>query len=167
MRCQTAHRGLTEIERDCCTERERGGLACQRVGPRSRCERVIVLNAGVCPGNRIRSRIGRERIGASEAGCRARQGITACTSGQPTRGHAGPELVDTHFREAFRVLAEGGELAILNFSYRDDIAADRRDFERLCRAWGFEVLAAAQRPFKMWDGIAFRARKRDMLRSQP
>jgi ubiquinone/menaquinone biosynthesis C-methylase UbiE len=82
--------------------------------------------------------------------------------------HAGPELVDTHFREAIRVLAAGGELALLNVSYRDDIAADRRDFERLCRTWGFEPLAAAptaQRPFRMWDGVAFRARKRAILRS--
>lgn len=81
--------------------------------------------------------------------------------------HAGPELVDTHFREAFRVLTTGGELAILNFSYRDDLAADRRDFERLCQTWGFELIAAAQRPFKMWDGVAFRARKRAMLPVQP
>jgi ubiquinone/menaquinone biosynthesis C-methylase UbiE len=74
--------------------------------------------------------------------------------------HAGPELVEAHAREIRRVLKEGGQLAVLNFSYRDDIAADRRDFEQLCQTWGFELLAAGQRPFRMWDGVAFRACKR-------
>jgi SAM-dependent methyltransferase len=74
--------------------------------------------------------------------------------------HAGPELVATHAREAARVLRPGGELAIFNYSYRDDIAADRRGFSRLCRDHGFELLTAGEQPFKMWDGVAFRARKR-------
>jgi ubiquinone/menaquinone biosynthesis C-methylase UbiE len=73
--------------------------------------------------------------------------------------HAGPELVETHGREAARVLRDGGELAILNYSYRDDVPADRRDFERFCQAHGFEMRAAGQRPFQMWDGLAFRARR--------
>jgi SAM-dependent methyltransferase len=74
--------------------------------------------------------------------------------------HAGPELVETHVREAARVLRTGGELGIFNFSYRDDIAADRREFEALCRNGGFELLTAGEQPFKIWDGVAFRARKR-------
>jgi SAM-dependent methyltransferase len=74
--------------------------------------------------------------------------------------HAGPELVETHGREAARVLRPGGELAIFNYSYRDDIPADRRDFESLCRTRGFELLTAGEQPFTMWDGVAFRARKR-------
>lgn len=74
--------------------------------------------------------------------------------------HAGPELTETHFREMARVLRPDGELVILNFSYRDDIAADRRDFERLCSLSGFERILAGRQLFKMWDGIAFRARKR-------
>src|SRR5262249_24963782 len=39
--------------------------------------------------------------------------------------HAGEELVAAHWREAVRVLRPGGELAIFNYSYRDDISADR------------------------------------------
>jgi SAM-dependent methyltransferase len=74
--------------------------------------------------------------------------------------HAGPELVEAHFREAARVLRAGGELGIFNFSYRDDIAADRREFEARCRDGGFELLTAGEQPFKIWDGVAFRARKR-------
>jgi SAM-dependent methyltransferase len=74
--------------------------------------------------------------------------------------HAGPELVETHFREAARVLRPGGELAIFNYSYRDDTDADRREFSRLAAAHGFEVLLAGEQPFRVWDGIAFRARRR-------
>jgi len=73
--------------------------------------------------------------------------------------HAGPEVVATHFREAKRVLRPGGELALLNLSYRDDVAADRREHARLCLDHGFELVANGEQPFKLWDGVAFRARK--------
>ena len=74
--------------------------------------------------------------------------------------HAGEELVAAHWREAARVLRPGGELAIFNYSYRDDISADRREFTALCRATDFELLAVGEQPFTAWDGIVFRARKR-------
>src|SRR5206468_2947650 len=37
---------------------------------------------------------------------------------------AGPGLVETHVAEAARLLAPGGDLAILNFSYRGDLDLD-------------------------------------------
>jgi len=63
-------------------------------------------------------------------------------------------------RDAARVLRPEGDLALLNFSYRDDILADRREFELLCRDHGFALITAGQPPFKSWDGVAFRARRR-------
>ena len=74
--------------------------------------------------------------------------------------YAGPALVETHFREAARVLRPGGELAIFNFSYRDDVPTDRREVARLCPACGLTLLANGEQPFRRWDGIAFRAQKR-------
>jgi len=75
--------------------------------------------------------------------------------------HAGLELVATHWREMVRVLRPGGEIAIFNYSYRDDVTADRREFTALCRACGCEVLAAGDQPFKVCDGLAFRARSKE------
>jgi ubiquinone/menaquinone biosynthesis C-methylase UbiE len=72
---------------------------------------------------------------------------------------AGPEMVETHFHEAARVLVPGGELVILHFSYRDDTAADRLEVRRLCRAAGFSVVMNGAQPFKLWDGVVFRMRR--------
>ena len=44
---------------------------------------------------------------------------------------AGPELIETHFAEAARVLRAGGDLVILNLSYRGDLESDRQDVNRL------------------------------------
>ncbi|HEX9942776.1 MAG TPA: methyltransferase domain-containing protein [Thermoanaerobaculia bacterium] len=72
---------------------------------------------------------------------------------------AGPEVVETHFHEAARVLVPGGEFVILHFSYRDDAEADRAEVRRLCRAAGFSLVMNGAQPFKLWDGVAFRMRK--------
>lgn len=72
---------------------------------------------------------------------------------------AGPAVVERHFEEAARVLAPGGELVILHFSYRDDTEADRQEVRRLCRATGFSVVMNGAQPFKLWDGVVFRMRK--------
>lgn len=72
---------------------------------------------------------------------------------------AGPEIVDAHFHETARVLAPGGELAIFNFSYRDDLDADRHEVRKLCRAAGFSLTMNGAQPFRLWDGVAFRMRK--------
>ena len=72
---------------------------------------------------------------------------------------AGPEMVETHFHEAARVLKPGSEFVILHYSYRDDTGADRAEVRRLCRAAGFTVTMNGAQPFKLWDGVAFRMRK--------
>jgi SAM-dependent methyltransferase len=72
---------------------------------------------------------------------------------------AGPEVVETHFHEAARVLKPGGEFVILHFSYRDSTERDRAEVRKLSRAAGFTVTMNGAQPFKLWDGVAFRCRK--------
>jgi SAM-dependent methyltransferase len=68
---------------------------------------------------------------------------------------AGPALVRRHVEEAGRVLKPGGQLLILNHSYRGDEAADRRELADLAAATGFRLRQAGTRPFALWDGLAF------------
>lgn len=72
---------------------------------------------------------------------------------------AGPELVETHVAEAARLLAPGGDLAILNFSYRGDLDLDAVELAGLCDAHGLVPEVLGQQPFTLWDGAAFLARK--------
>jgi SAM-dependent methyltransferase len=72
---------------------------------------------------------------------------------------SGMPLVRTHFAEAARVLRAGGELVVLNFSYRGDAALDCADVSSLASAYGFEVLVNGTTPFSLWNGAAFRMRK--------
>jgi SAM-dependent methyltransferase len=71
-------------------------------------------------------------------------------------------LVETHFAEAARVLAPKGELVVLNFSYRGDLARDRRDVEALAEASGFDVRVNGAAPFRLWNAPAFRLTKRSV-----
>lgn len=61
-------------------------------------------------------------------------------------------LAARHVAEAARVLRPGGSLLILNFSYRDDDAADRRDVAALAEASGFALLRNGTRELPLWDG---------------
>jgi predicted TPR repeat methyltransferase len=72
---------------------------------------------------------------------------------------SGYELVDRHVAESHRVLKPGGELAILNYSYGGDVAADGAELGRLAARHGFEVVMAGERPFDLWDGVAWRMKK--------
>lgn len=72
---------------------------------------------------------------------------------------AGMELADRHVAEAARVLRPGGDCVILNFSYRGDPEADRRDVARLGREAGLIMLRQGTREFELWDGRAFHLRK--------
>jgi len=70
----------------------------------------------------------------------------------------GMALVETHFAEAARVLAPGGDLLILNFSYRESLELDHEDVARLAATNGFDVLVNGEQPFRLWDGAAFHLR---------
>jgi SAM-dependent methyltransferase len=72
---------------------------------------------------------------------------------------SGMPLVAAHFVEIARVLRTDGELVLLNFSYRGDAHADRRDVEALAAAHGFDLLVNGETPFALWNGAAFRLRK--------
>jgi SAM-dependent methyltransferase len=72
---------------------------------------------------------------------------------------AGPELVATHVAAAARLVAPGGDLAILNLSYRGDLDLDCVEFAELCDAHGLVPEVLGQQPFDLWDGAAFLARK--------
>jgi SAM-dependent methyltransferase len=73
----------------------------------------------------------------------------------------GMTLAGTHFAEAARVLAPGGDFLILNFSYRESLELDREDVARLAAENGFAVLVNGEQPFRLWDGAAFHLRTHD------
>lgn len=68
-------------------------------------------------------------------------------------------LGEAHFREAARVLRPGGDFVILNYSYRDDLGADRTEVQKLCRTMGFTLAVNGAQPFEFWDGVVFHGRK--------
>jgi SAM-dependent methyltransferase len=72
---------------------------------------------------------------------------------------AGGDLIDAHFNEFARVLRPGGDLMILNYSYRGDLKLDCADIGRQCVAAGFEVISSGEQPFRQWDGTVFQLRK--------
>lgn len=77
----------------------------------------------------------------------------------PYLRQAGYELVESFFAEVARVLEPGGKFVILNYSYSDDDAADAREVRALAAAHGFELVVTGERPFQLWDGLAFLMRK--------
>jgi SAM-dependent methyltransferase len=68
---------------------------------------------------------------------------------------ADPAIVARHFRDAARVLRPGGAVVILNFSYRGDEQADRRDVERLAGINRFTIRRNGTRDLSLWDGLTF------------
>lgn len=64
-------------------------------------------------------------------------------------------LAESCFAEISRVLRPDGDAVILNFSYRDDAAADRSDLERLAGPRGLSLARMLARPCASWDAPAF------------
>jgi cyclopropane fatty-acyl-phospholipid synthase-like methyltransferase len=74
---------------------------------------------------------------------------------------SGRELVASFFSESARVLRAGGDLVILNYSYSTDDATAIREVVELAEQSGFDVIVKGDRPFAMWDALAFHLRKRE------
>jgi len=72
---------------------------------------------------------------------------------------SGYALVERFVAESARVLKPGGQFLILNYSDSEDDAADASEVRALAAANGLETLIAGTRPFKLWDGAAFRMLK--------
>jgi len=68
---------------------------------------------------------------------------------------AGLEVVDKTLTEIARVLAPGGSIVVLNFSYRSEPEADGVDLTRLAGANRLKVVQQGERPFTLWDATAF------------
>lgn len=84
----------------------------------------------------------------------ARFDLVLAVDSFPYLVQVGPELAARHVEEAARVLKPGGDLVILNYSYRGDPGRDRADLAALA-AGRFRLLRAGERPFRLWDGTAF------------
>jgi SAM-dependent methyltransferase len=66
-----------------------------------------------------------------------------------------PEIPARHLGDCARLLRSGGTLLILNFSYRGDEEADRREMQQLAGANGFTVQRLGTPDFSLWDGLTF------------
>jgi CelD/BcsL family acetyltransferase involved in cellulose biosynthesis/ubiquinone/menaquinone biosynthesis C-methylase UbiE len=73
--------------------------------------------------------------------------------------HAGEKVVQAHFADIARVLPPGGDLVVMNYSYRGDVQADRRDLRRLSAPCGLAVVADAVTPFALWDAVVWHLRR--------
>lgn len=71
---------------------------------------------------------------------------------------AGEPVVAKHFAEVARVLRPGGDFIVLNYSYRGDLSRDAEEVAERAREHGFEVVRNGEKPFVLWDGVAFHLR---------
>jgi ubiquinone/menaquinone biosynthesis C-methylase UbiE len=78
--------------------------------------------------------------------------------------HAGSGVAERHVADAARLLRPGGALAIFNFSYRGDPAADGAEVARLAQRNGLWPARSGARPLSLWDGVAYLLMKRARLR---
>lgn len=68
---------------------------------------------------------------------------------------AGGDLAARHVHDAARLLRPGGALAIFNYSYRGDLAADLAELAALADTAGFRVERDGTRDLGLWDGRFF------------
>lgn len=88
-----------------------------------------------------------------------RFGLVLAVDAFPYLVAAGPEIAARHVADAAWLLPPGGALAILNYSYRGDLEADRADIARLAAAHGFAIERNGTRDFSLWDGNTFLLRR--------
>jgi SAM-dependent methyltransferase len=72
---------------------------------------------------------------------------------------AGPALADAMLAEMRRTARPGGDVLVINWSYRGDLARDRADARAMAARHGLELLEAGAQPFAHWDGAVFRMRR--------
>ncbi|WP_342640544.1 class I SAM-dependent DNA methyltransferase [Rhodoligotrophos ferricapiens] len=65
------------------------------------------------------------------------------------------DLPACYMADVARVLNPGGSFVIFNYSYRGDDAHDLAELESLARANNLAMIRAGERPFRLWDGIAY------------
>lgn len=75
----------------------------------------------------------------------------------PYLRQSGYALAERFFAESARVLKPDGQLLILNYSYSDDDEASVHEVRGLTNGTGMKLVVAGERPFQLWDGLAFRA----------
>src|SRR4029078_3315541 len=78
----------------------------------------------------------------------------------PYLHQSGSQLVANFFAETARVLRAGGDFVILNYAYTGDDSSNAQEVMRLAEANGFDVIISGERPFVIWDGLAFHLRKK-------
>jgi len=78
----------------------------------------------------------------------------------PYLHQSGAQLVASFFAETARVLRTGGDFVILNYAYTGDDAVNAREVAKLAEENGFEVVVKGERPFVIWDGLAFHLKKK-------
>jgi len=72
---------------------------------------------------------------------------------------AGPEVMAGMTAEIARVLRPAGDFLVFNWSYRGDVGRDIAEAYGFAETFGFTVLRAGERPFRLWDGIGFHLRR--------
>lgn len=80
----------------------------------------------------------------------------------PYLNQSGRALVSTFFAESARVLRQGGDFVILNYSYTGDDVSNAQEVSALAKQHGFDVIVNGERPFSIWDGSAYHLRKRGL-----
>lgn len=77
----------------------------------------------------------------------------------PYLRQSGYPLVQRFVGDSARSLESGGQLVILNYSYSEDDESEANEVRALAAENGLEVVEIGNRPFQLWDGVAFRLKK--------
>jgi predicted TPR repeat methyltransferase len=78
----------------------------------------------------------------------------------PYLRQSGYALVETFVADSARALKSRGQLVILNYSYSENDETDDREIRDLAAENGLDVVSSGERPFHLWDAVAFRLRTR-------
>ncbi|MBV8492795.1 MAG: methyltransferase domain-containing protein [Alphaproteobacteria bacterium] len=122
---------------------------------RERCAGLANVDFGVCDGTGLAIFAGRQFD------------LILAVDAFPYLVAADPALPEHHITDAAALLSAGGALAILNFSYRGDLDANRHEVAALAARHGFELIRNGTRDFTLWDGATFLLRKQARLSAPP